>query len=84
LTSFLTPRTASQAVRGFFCSFSEERSAMSRDQCTEIEKVREALGGFLDWLAKAVADGLARRKQNSHSSPRRSPKPLEDESKSTD
>jgi len=57
---------------------------MIEENHAEAEKVRQALGEFLDRLAKAVADSLARTKQVGHSKRRRSAKRLEDGTKSSE
>ncbi len=57
---------------------------MTGDNRTEAEKVRQALGAFLDRLAKAVADGLARLKRAGHLTRCRSGKSQDDGTKTSE
>ncbi len=75
------PRTAFRA--GLFCLPTEEDSVMTEVNRPEVEEVRQALGEFLDRLAKSVADGLARTKQTVRPTRGRSAEPPKEGTKSS-
>jgi hypothetical protein len=51
---------------GLFCSPIEEELAMAEEDRRRAEEVRHAFEGFLDRLARAVADDLARTQRVAH------------------
>jgi len=60
-----------------------EDCTMSEERRRQAEAVRHALGEFLDRLAKAVIDGLARSKPVGPSARRRPARPPEGRTKSS-